>query len=125
MRKISFCETWGFWSLFSRAPIKTFSSELFYTTYYIIALEKCEKECNMLEIILVKGFVHWKLKLLSLLMDFILNYLPLFGKKSWFRGEWVNNNNIIIFENRILFTCRSHHLDCSHREGNLFLYFYP
>ena len=76
-------------------------------------------------IILVKGFVHWKLKLLNFLMDFIFNYLPLFGKKSWFRGEWVNNNNIIIFENRVLFTCRSHHLDCSHREGNLFLYFYP
>ena len=58
-------------------------------------------------------------------MDFILNYLPLFGKKLWFRGKWVNNNNIIIFENRVLFTCRSHHLYCSHREGNLFLYFYP
>ena len=49
MRKISFCEIWGFGSLFSRAPIRTFSSELFQTTYYIYDPEKCEKECNMLE----------------------------------------------------------------------------
>ena len=35
MHKISFCEISGFWGLFSRAPIRTFSSELFQTTYYI------------------------------------------------------------------------------------------
>ena len=46
MHKISFCEIWGFWSFFSQAPVRTFTSESFHTTYYIIALEKCEKECS-------------------------------------------------------------------------------
>ena len=32
-----------------------------------LALEKCKKECNILQIILVQGFVHWKLKLLNFL----------------------------------------------------------
>ena len=34
MCKISFCEIWSFGSLFSRAPTKTFSLELFHVTYY-------------------------------------------------------------------------------------------
>ena len=37
-----------------------------------IALEKCEKRCHMLEIMLVQGFVHRKLKLLNFLMASIL-----------------------------------------------------
>ena len=44
MRKISFCEIWSFWSLFSRAPTKTFSLELFHVTYY--------KECDTVEPVL-------------------------------------------------------------------------
>ena len=33
--QISFGEIWSFWSFFSRAPMTTFSLELFYITYYI------------------------------------------------------------------------------------------
>ena len=56
MRKISFCEK-HFCSLFSWAPIRTFSLKLFHITDYInfIGLKKCKKECNMLEIILVQA----------------------------------------------------------------------
>ena len=65
MRKVSFCEIWSFWSLFTRTPIGTFSLELFHIAYYInfIALEKCKKECNMIEIILVWGFCQLKIKI--------------------------------------------------------------
>ena len=35
MRKTSFREIWAFWIFFSSAPIRTFSSELFYTSFYI------------------------------------------------------------------------------------------
>ena len=66
MRKISFCEIWSFQSLFSQAPIRTFSLELFHTTYYIYknyALKSVKKECNMLEIILVQGFCLLKIKI--------------------------------------------------------------
>ena len=38
------CEIWGFWCLFSRALIRTFSSELFHTTYYIYSPWKVWKE---------------------------------------------------------------------------------
>ena len=47
--KISFCEIWSFWRLFSQAPIEIFSLELFHITKYtFIAYEKClyNKECN-------------------------------------------------------------------------------
>ena len=57
MPKISFCEIWSFWSLFSRAPTRSFSLKLFHITYYIISTrQKCKKEWNMLEIILVQSF---------------------------------------------------------------------
>ena len=49
--------------MFSWAPIITFSSELFHTTYYINSHEKCVKEGNMLEIILVQGFCPLKIKI--------------------------------------------------------------
>ena len=53
---VRFCEK-HFCSLFSWAPIRTFSLKLFHITDYInfIGLEKCKKECNMLEIILVQA----------------------------------------------------------------------
>ena len=55
----------------SRAPT-TFSSELFHVQLItFIALEKCEKECNKLEIILVQGFCPLK-------MDFILILLIIY-----------------------------------------------
>ena len=38
--KISFCEIWSFWRLFSGAPIGTFSLELFHITYYICSPQK-------------------------------------------------------------------------------------
>jgi len=79
-RNISFCEIWSFWSLFSRAPVRTLSLELFHVTYIVlhhcitfIALKKC-KGWNMLEIILVQGFCPLKIKttVLNFLMDSVL-----------------------------------------------------
>ena len=40
MRKISLCEIWGFWSLFSRAPKGSFSSELFHTIVNSLVFSK-------------------------------------------------------------------------------------
>ena len=50
-----------------------FPKEIFFgvITDNTIAVKKCEKECNMLKIILVQGFVDWKLKLLNFLLDSI------------------------------------------------------
>ena len=64
--KISLCEFWSFWNLFSRAPIyKTlFFGVIFHVTYYInfIALEKCKKKRAIcLKLFWYKVFVHWKL----------------------------------------------------------------
>lgn len=52
------------------APIRNFSLELFYVTCYInfITLEKCIKELNMLETILVQGVCQLKIKT-NFLMD--------------------------------------------------------
>ena len=64
MRQISFCEIWSFWILFSRAPKRPFSLELFYISYYInfIALEKSKKESILcLKLFWYKVFVHWNL----------------------------------------------------------------
>ena len=51
--------------------MRTFSLELFHRTNLpFIALEKCKKECNMLEIILVQGFCPLKIKIILIfLMD--------------------------------------------------------
>ena len=39
--KTSFCEMWiSLWSLFSRAPMRTFSLKLFHITYYIYSPRK-------------------------------------------------------------------------------------
>ena len=48
--------------------------ELFRTTYYIycIAGEKCEKECNMHEIILVQGFCPVKIEITQFPIGFHL-----------------------------------------------------
>ena len=69
MHKISFSEIWSIWSLFSRAPIRTFFLELFHRTFFFFfkALEKSKKECNMLEIILVQGFCPLKIKIIILI----------------------------------------------------------
>ena len=40
MRKISLCEIWGFWSLFSRAPKGSFSLELFHTIINSLVFSK-------------------------------------------------------------------------------------
>ena len=40
MRKISLCEIWGFWSLFSRAPKGSFSLELFHTIINSLVFRK-------------------------------------------------------------------------------------
>ena len=40
MRKISLCEIWGFWSLFSRAPKGSFSLELFYAIINSLVFSK-------------------------------------------------------------------------------------
>ena len=72
MHKISFSEIWSIWSLFSQAPIQTFSLELFHrTNIFLKALEKSKKECNMLDIILVQGLCPLKIKIIILifLMD--------------------------------------------------------
>ena len=37
------CAIWGFWSLFSWAPIRTFSLQLFHRTYYIYSHRKVWK----------------------------------------------------------------------------------
>ena len=44
--------------MFFQAPIRTISLEL--------AFEKCEKECNMLSINLVQGFLPLKIKVISI-----------------------------------------------------------
>ena len=43
--------------------ITTFSWSYFIQLITFKALEKCEKECNMLEIILVQGFCPLKIKI--------------------------------------------------------------
>ena len=81
--------TWGFKkSLFSRAPIGTFSFIQLQVAF--IALEKCEKQYNAicLKLFWYEVFVHWKLKLLNLLTNFILKFspwhLPWYGNKPRF-----------------------------------------
>ena len=50
----------------SRASIRTFSLELFHIQLItFIALEKCKRGCNMLDIILVQGFCPLKIKVIQ------------------------------------------------------------
>ena len=66
MCKISFCEIWSFRSLFSQAPIRTFSLELFHTTYYSYKPWKVQKKNAIcLKLFWYTVFVHWKLKLFN------------------------------------------------------------
>ena len=71
-RRVHFVKFEAFEVFFFLAPIRNFSLELFHTTYYIycITLEKCEKECNMLEIILVQGFCPVKIEITQFLIGF-------------------------------------------------------
>ena len=57
---------------FPRAPIRTFLRSYFIQLITFIALEKCEKECTMLEVILVKGFCPLKIKISQFLNGFCL-----------------------------------------------------
>ena len=59
--------------MFSPAPIRTFSSELFHTLIKFLTLEKCEKEWNMIEIILAQGFCPHKIEIAQFGNDFCLN----------------------------------------------------
>ena len=54
MCKMSFCEIGN---LFSRALIRNFLWCYYRLLITSIALEKCEKECNMIKIILVQDFL--------------------------------------------------------------------
>ena len=83
---------------FFLAPIRNFSLELFRTTYYIycIAGEKCEKECNMREIILVQGFCPVKIEITQFPIGFHLTPVIAFvhfllgaGEGVLAAGEWV------------------------------------
>ena len=62
MHKISF-----FWKF------KAFEVCLHVQLITFIALEKCEKECNKLEIILVQGFCPLKIKITQFPNGFYLN----------------------------------------------------
>ena len=76
MPTISFCEIWSFWSLFSRAPTRSFSLKLFHITYYIISTRKNVKKNEIcLKLFWYKVFVsHWKLKWLNFLMESVLRF---------------------------------------------------
>ena len=65
---MKFCEIWH---LFSRARIRNFLwCQFCRWVITSLALEKCKKECNTLQIILVQGFCSdWKLKLLNFLLS--------------------------------------------------------
>ena len=65
--------------MFSRAQRGVVSLELFHRAYYInfVALERCEKECSMLEIILVQGFSLMKSKITQFPNGlFLKSYFP-------------------------------------------------
>ena len=64
-----FCEIWGFWSLFSLASIRTFSLELFHTTYYIYSPWKVWKRMPC-------AWNYSGFKLLNFLMDFYGSQVP-------------------------------------------------
>ena len=66
-----------------------------------LGLRKCKNDCKILTIILVPDFVHYNLKLLDFLSDFVLIffirnypcsfmvYYYLFGGKGYFRDSWI------------------------------------
>ena len=61
--------------MFSRAPIRTFLRNYFIQliTLNFIALEKCEKECKMLEILLIQSVCPLKIKIAQFPYGFCLN----------------------------------------------------
>ena len=72
MRKISFVKFEAFEVCFLGLEEEPFLQSYFIECITFKALEKCETECNMLEIILVQGFLSGKVTLLNFLMDSFL-----------------------------------------------------
>ena len=72
MRKISFVKFEAFEVCFLGLEEEPFLRSYFIERITFKALEKCETECNMLEIILVQGFSPWKSNITRFLMDSFL-----------------------------------------------------
>ena len=72
MRKISFVKIEAFEVCFLGLQWESFLRSYFIQLITFTALEKCEKEFNMLEIILVQSVCPLKIKLLNFLMNFVL-----------------------------------------------------
>ena len=53
-----------------------------------LPLEKCKRQCDIVLIIWYKIFVHWKLKFLSLLMDFLAERFEQYGWGCWMGKCW-------------------------------------
>ena len=70
MSKISFCENLRVLKFVFSGSNKN----LFFRVISFKALEKSEKECNMLEIILVQGFCSLKIKITQFPDEFCLNF---------------------------------------------------
>ena len=70
---LGFLDSCEIWNLFSRAPIRTFSLELFHITYIdLCPLKSVKKNAIWILIFWYKVFAHWKLKLLNFLKDSVL-----------------------------------------------------
>ena len=80
-------EIWSFWSLFFRTPMRSFSLDNLLSS---IALEKCKKECNMCEIILVQGFCKLKINVAQFPMNSVLSfreiYISIISERSWWHA---------------------------------------
>ena len=90
LRFLNSCEIWN---SFSRAPIRTFSLELFHTTYYIdlYPLKSVKKNAIWLLIFWYKVSVHWKLKFLNSLTESVLIlfvYNMIRGCSKWNRENY-------------------------------------
>ena len=77
MRKISFVKFEAFEVCFLGLEEEPFLRSYFIERITFKALEKCETECNMLEIILVQGFSPWKSNITRFPNGlFLKSYLP-------------------------------------------------
>ena len=81
---LNFCEVWN---LFSRAPAINCLWCYYRSLIWSIALENVKKNEVWLKICWYKDFVHWKLKLLSFLMDSVLNRWYLIAKLNSFENR--------------------------------------
>ena len=79
MSKISLCENLKVLKfVFSGSNENLFFGVISYNLlHFFIALEKCEKECNMLEIILVQGFCSLKIKITQFPNEFCLKFISI------------------------------------------------